>query len=220
MARSVFVRCAIIFHPRDPRHLSFNFFVPTANSDWTSFFTKISTLEKQQLFGTYWYPRLNCSKWPLERRTTVGQHSPVSIEQKLRGTASEGANTSEEANMKPIETNFSLNSFHRKSLYWRWIPNRLNSNMSLFAARRATTQVASRSLSRRMSTAPRLHKAKDEWAKFVSKRPAEDVSAPSLFFPAKLPSERLSTLSSCIFTNSISILCVSAWCFNFLAWKF
>ena len=48
--------------------------------------------------------------------------------------------------------------------------------MSLSAARRATSQVASRSLSRRMSSAPRLHKAKDEWAGFVNKRPAPDVS--------------------------------------------
>jgi hypothetical protein len=48
--------------------------------------------------------------------------------------------------------------------------------MSLFAARRATTQAASRSMSRRMSTAPRLHKAKDEWAGLVNKRPPMDVS--------------------------------------------
>ena len=66
--------------------------------------------------------------------------------------------------------------------------------MSLFAARRATSQVASRSLSRRMSSAPRLHKAKDEWAQFASKnRPEPDVS--SLFLSHSI------TLRSPIFSR-------------------
>lgn len=60
--------------------------------------------------------------------------------------------------------------------------------MSLFAARRATTQAVGRSLSRRMSTAPRLHKAKDEWAQFVAKRPQPDhLDAHKCFHPPYNP---------------------------------
>jgi hypothetical protein len=91
--------------------------------------------------------------------------------------------------------------------------------MSFSAARRATTQVASRSLSRRMSTAPRLHKAKDEWAQFVNKRPAPDVSSllliigmpsPYSFCRANLLSECAPSLLSVRVTNFIPDLSVSS----------
>jgi len=59
--------------------------------------------------------------------------------------------------------------------------------MSLFAVRRATTQTTSRLISRRMST-PRLHRAKDEWAVLLNKRPAPDhLDAHKCFSPPYNP---------------------------------
>jgi hypothetical protein len=46
--------------------------------------------------------------------------------------------------------------------------------MSLLASR--TSQVATRVAARRMSTTPKLHKAKDQWTEFVKTRPPLDVS--------------------------------------------
>ena len=75
-----------------------------------------------------------------------------------------------------------------------------------------------------MSTAPRLHKAKDEWARFVSKRPAQDVSSllliigrhsPYSFFRANLLSECLPSFSSVVLLTLFMIsafppyLCIS-----------
>ncbi|KAG7352343.1 hypothetical protein IV203_008391 [Nitzschia inconspicua] len=45
--------------------------------------------------------------------------------------------------------------------------------MSLVAASR-TSQLATRVAARRMSTTPKLHKAKDQWSEFVKTRPPPD----------------------------------------------
>ena len=65
----------------------------------------------------------------------------------------------------------------------------------MFAATTRTTQAASRVVARRMSTAPKLHKAKDNWSSYVNSRPPLDVSynmMPLLFFRSPLSSVILS----------------------------
>jgi hypothetical protein len=49
---------------------------------------------------------------------------------------------------------------------------------------RSTSQTASRSLARGMSSAPKLHKAADEWGAFIKQRPPLDVS---LLLPLLFP---------------------------------
>jgi hypothetical protein len=65
-----------------------------------------------------------------------------------------------------------------------------------------------------MSTAPQLHKAKDEWAKFASKRPAPDVSSPLLIIK-----DIITTHSSVLFVGRNTCVAIQIYCFSNVSWS-